>query len=270
MKVLSFLAALLLNLPNLQASPQAAATPSSSSAQAITLLTQSAAKLTGNVTLSDVTLVGTARRIAGSDDESGTSVAKALATGEARVDLGFASGSRSEVVGTSNKCLAGSWSGPDGVAHPISNHNLMTDSSWFFPTLSVGRMISSGKYVLSYLGRETHDDQAVEHVTAFQSSTFQPPAGIPAFRHLTQMDLFLDPNTLLPEALAFNIHPDNDAGLDIPVEVRFSDYRLVNSAQIPFHVQKFINNSLFLDFQFDSALLNSGLSTKSFSVGADL
>jgi hypothetical protein len=241
-----------------------------SAPQATALLQQSLAALSNGHAITDVTLSGTARRIAGSDDESGSSAAKALATGEARVDLSFASGSRSEVVGTSNKCLAGSWSGPDGVAHLISNHNLMTDSSWFFPTLSVGRMISSGKYVLSYVGRETHDDQAVEHVTAFQSSTFQPPAGIPTFSHLTQMDLFLDPNTFLPAALAFNIHPDNDAGLDIPVEVRFSDYRLINGAQIPFHVQKFINNSLFLDFQFDSAVLNSGLSTNLFTVSAGL
>src|ERR1700693_2355891 len=102
MKVLSVLAAILLAFPNLLASPQGSAPASNSSSQAAILLAQSAAKLTGNVTLSDVTLVGTARRIAGSDDESGTSVAKALATGEARMDLSFASGSRSEVVGTSN------------------------------------------------------------------------------------------------------------------------------------------------------------------------
>jgi hypothetical protein len=224
----------------------------------------------GRAALSDVTLTGTARRIAGSDNESGTTTLKALTTGEARMDLSLPAGSRSEVVSFSNKCPAGAWSGPDGVAHPISNHNLMTDSSWFFPAYTVGRMNSSGKFILSYIGHETHDGQAVEHVMAYQSSTFQPPAGIPTFSHLTQMDLFLDSSTLLPAALAFNIHPDNNAGLDIPVEIRFSDYRPVNGAQIPFHVQKFINNSLALDLQFTSAVLNSGLSTNSFTVGAGL
>jgi|HubBroStandDraft_6_1064221.scaffolds.fasta_scaffold05637_2 hypothetical protein len=249
-----------------QSSPLAQA----SGPSATDLLSKSLAALTGGHPLTDVTLSGTARRIAGSDDESGTNVAKALATGEARMDLSFPSGSRSEVVAVSNKCPAGSWSGPDGVAHSISNHNLMTDSSWFFPTFTIGRLLSPGPYTLTLVGQETRNGQTVEHVMAYQSSTVQLPFGIPTFSHLTQMDLFLDSNTLLPAALAFNTHPDKDAGLDIPVEIRFSDYRSVNGAQIPFHVQKFINNSLSLDFQFDSAVLNSGLSTSSFTVGAGL
>lgn len=266
MKVLVFLGALLLTLPNMQAAQQASAQTPASSPQAATLLAQSAAALVRNVALSDVTLTGTARRIAGSDDESGSVAMRALATGEARMDLSFPSGSRNEVVGPSNKCLAGTWSGPDGLAHPISSHNLMTDSSWFFPAFTVGRMVSSGKLILSYLEHETQNGQAVEHVIAYQSSTFQPPAGIPTFSHLTQMDLFLDSSTLLPAALAFNIHPDNNAGLDIPVEIRFSDYRPVNGAQIPFHIQKFISNTLALDLQFTSAVLNSGLSPTEFVV----
>jgi type II secretory pathway pseudopilin PulG len=270
MKMLVSFAAFLLTLPNMQAAQQANAQTPASSLQAATLLAQSAAALVHNVALSDVTLTGTAHRIAGSDDESGTTALKALTTGEARMDLSFPSGSRSEVVGVLNECPAGTWSGPDGVAHSVSNHNLMTDSSWFFPIFAVGRIISSGKYVLSYVGHETQNGQAVEHLTAYQSSTVPLPAGIPTFSHLTQMDLFLDSSTLLPAALAFNIHPDNNSGLDIPVQVLFSDYRLVNGAQIPFHVQKFINNSLTLDLQFTSAVLNSGLSTNSFTVGAGL
>jgi hypothetical protein len=241
-----------------------------SAPQATVLLQQSLTALSGGHPITDVTLSGTARRIAGSDDESGTVVLKALATREARIDMGLPSGSRSEVVAFSNKCPAGSWSGPDGVAHPISNHNLMTDPSWFFPNFTVGRLLSPSPYTLTYVGQETRNGQTVEHVMAYQSSTIQLPAGIPTFSHLTQMDLFLDSKTLLPAALAFNTHPDKDAGLDIPVEIRFSDYRSVNGAQTPFHVQKFINNSLSLDFQFDSVVLDSGLSTSSFTVGAGL
>ena len=85
MKVLSVLAALLLTFPNLQAGPQASAPASTSSSQAATLLTQSAAALTGNVALTDVALTGTARRIAGSDDESGTATYKAI-SGANRLD----------------------------------------------------------------------------------------------------------------------------------------------------------------------------------------
>jgi len=52
--------------------------------------------------------------------------------------------------------------------------------------------------------------------------------------------------------------------LDIPVEIRFSDYRPVSGAQIPFHVEKFLNNTLLLDLQFTNAQLNSGLSASLF------
>jgi hypothetical protein len=85
--------------------------------------------------------------------------------------------------------------------------------------------------------------------------------------HLSKMDFFLDPTTFLPAAVTFNIHPDNDAGLDIPIEVRFSDYRAVNGVQVPFHVQKFLNNSLVLDLQFATAVLNTGLAASQFQVG---
>jgi hypothetical protein len=76
---------------------------------------------------------------------------------------------------------------------------------------------------------------------------------------LSQTDLYLDPATFLPVIIAFNIHPDNNALTDIPIEIHFSDYRPVSGVLIPFHVQKFLNNGLYLDLQFQSAAINSGL-----------
>jgi hypothetical protein len=73
------------------------------------------------------------------------------------------------------------------------------------------------------------------------------------------MDFFLDSTTFLPTNVTFNIHPDDNALLDIPIEARFSDYRAINGAQIPYHVQKLVNNNLYLDLQFETAALNTGL-----------
>jgi len=238
-----------------------------SSPQALPLLQQALAALTGGQPITDITLSGTARRIAGSDDESGTTVLEALTTGQARMDLSLPSGSRSEVVTFTKQCPAGYWSGPDGVFHAVANHNLLSDSSWFFPAFTVTRLTVTSKYVVSYVGQETENGRAFTHLTAYQPnpSNSELPAWLPTFSHLTQMDLFLDSTTLLPARLEFNMHPDNNMGQDIPVEILFSDYRTVNGAQIPFHVQKSLNNSLFLDFQLESAVLNSGLSTTSFN-----
>ncbi len=244
-------------------SAQQTTTPS---LQALTLLQRSLNALSGGQSLADATLSGTARRIAGSDDETGTVVLKALSAGASRMDLSLPSGQRSEIWNAVGDAPVGTWSGPDGISHPISNHNLMTDSAWFFPALTISRLVTLQTNVVSYVGQETKDGLLLNHLTAFQQFSGLPTKAVSQQQHLSQMEIFLDPSTFLPVALAFNIHPDNDASLDIPAEVRFSDYRPVNGIQIPFHVQKYLNNTLILDLQFQTSVLNSGLSTSAFQV----
>jgi len=245
-------------------------TPPQRDPRAVAILQQSltaigGAAAAGRVVINDVTLTGRARRIAGSDDETGTAVVKALATGEARMDFSFPSGQHSEVRTNSEKGPAGKWSGRDGTAHTISRHNLMVDSSWFFPALMLRRLSSSQGFAVSYAGNETWDGRAVEHLTVSQQFPGVPARAAALMQRLSQMEIYLDASTLLPSAVSFNTHPDNDAGRDIPVEIRYSDYRVVNGAQVPFHVQKYLNNGLVLDVQFETAALNTGLSASSFS-----
>jgi hypothetical protein len=239
--------------------------PAAGNPQAIQLLQRALSAITKGAPLQDITLTGTARRIAGSDDETGAATLKAVADAS-RIDLNLSSGPRSEIQNSSGGSPAGTWSGPDGVAHAISFHNLLTDPAWFFPAFPIARGVSGSGYLVTYVGQETRDSQAVEHVTISQTSSVQTPSGAPTLGHLSQMDFFLDSTTFLPAAVTFNIHPDNDAGLDIPIEVRFSDYRVVNGVQVPFHVQKFLNNGLVLDLQFNTAVLNTGLAASQFQV----
>lgn len=244
---------------------QQSSSTTQSSPQAISLLHQSLAALTGGQPVTDVTLSGTVRRIAGSDDETGTAILKAASNGSARLDFNFSSGPYSETANFFSS-PAGSWSGPDGVSHSIVFHNLLSEAAWFFPAFAVGRRLSTSGYVATYIDHETHEGQAVEHVSVSQNAPIPNPPGGVTFEHLTRLDFYLDSTMLLPAAVTFSIHADNDALLDIPVEVRFSDYRSVNGAQVPFHMQKFLNNSLFLDFQAQAVTPNSGLTAAAFIV----
>jgi hypothetical protein len=160
----------------------------------------------------------------------------------------------------------GAWSGPDGVLHAIAFHNLLTGPAWFFPAFTIAQGLSASGYVATYVGSETHNGQAVQHVSLSQPSLFPGGPGALSSAHLTQVNLFFDSTTLLPSAVAFNIHPDNNALLDIPVEIRFSTYTTVNGVQVPFHIQKYLNNTLLLDFQVNSVTFNSGLTASSFSL----
>jgi len=244
----------------------AAQQTATSSRQALQLLQRSAAALSGGQTLTDVTISGTAHRIAGSDDETGTAVLKGLSSGAGRSDLSLSTGQRSEVQNLTGTELAGAWSGPNRVSHAIAFHNLLTEPAWFFPAFAISRRISGSGFVATYIGHETHNGQAVEHVSVYQSLPFPNVPGMPTFQHLTQVDFFLDATTLLPAAISFSTHPDNNELLDLPIEVRFSDYGPINGAQVPFHVQKYLNNSLILDFQAESVTFNSGLTASSFSL----
>lgn len=231
--------------------------------QGVAYLQKALAALAPSTTITDLTLSGSARRVAGSDDESGTVVIKALAGTGSRIDLTLPSGPRSEIRSASAGPV-GSWSGPDGVTHAMAYHNLLTDPGWV-PSLTIASLLSAQNAVITYFGTETRDGQSVIHVSASQQS---PPDSVETklMQHLTQTEIYLDASTSLPASITFNTHADNNARLDIPVEIRFSEYRTASGASIPFHVQKFLNNSLFLDLEFDSAAINSGLSSSAFAV----
>lgn len=266
--VLAFLFALLI-FPVLAStrpgrSQQTATSTAQSSPQGLTLLAQSLAALTGGQSITDITLSGTARRIAGSDDESGTATLKAIA-GASRLDLSLSGGARSEIANLATAPAAGSWSGPDGVSHPMALHNLMNQAS-IFPAFTLAAITPMQNFVVTIVGRESKAGHFVDHLSVSQQFPQMSGNTATMSQHLTRLDIFLDASTFLPVALDFSVHPDNDAGLDLPVEILFPSYQVVSGAQIPSHVQEFFNNSLLLDLQFTSAQLNSGLSASMFHV----
>jgi hypothetical protein len=71
---------------------------------------------------------------------------------------------------------------------------------------------------------------------------------------------------LLPEFVTFASHPDSNFNIAIPVEIDFADYRSVGKARVPFHVLRFEQGVLKLDFVVASAAVNSGLSASAFSL----
>jgi hypothetical protein len=241
--------------------------PGTANVQGALLAQRSLAALTGRgAPIKDVTLTGSARRTVGSADETGTAVFRALATGEARADFSFPSGQRSESYTNSSSGPLGAWEAPDGTSGAMPLHNLLVDSAWFCPALMLSKQSSSQNLVVSDGGRETHDGLMVERLAISKQFPSLPARVSAAMQRLSEMEVYLDAITSLPVSVSFNTHPDNNAGRDFPVEIKFSDYRIVNGVQIPFHLQKYINGGLVLDLQFEKADLNTGLSSTAFTV----
>jgi hypothetical protein len=239
-------------------------------AQATILVEKAHALMARSTSISDVVITGNARRIAGSDNESGTVTWKAMTTGEASEEFSFPSGQRREVRGSAAGKSGGRWSGPDGTLHAMAEHNSKVEGAWFCPVVLLHRVVSSQDKTVRYLGSETVENQTLERVRVASRDPAIPEKASPQIvqlvQHLTEMDFYLDSVTLLPSKITFNEHPDSDASKDIPVEIYFSDYRVVNAVQVPFHLQKYFNGSLVLEVQVDSVVLNSGLSASTFSL----
>jgi hypothetical protein len=237
-------------------------TPASSagSPQAVTQLTRAFGGLTGSIAVNDVTLSGNVERVAGSDDETGTVIFKGL-NGTYRLDMAFRNGTLSEIVSSQNGVPTGNWIGPDGTSHAMAMHNLKVDQGWF-PLFMLQSLISSPNSILAYVGQETRNEVSVIHISAVQSPPVDAPDDVASLmQHLTQQDIYLDAVNHLPISYVFNSHSDSNATVDIPTEIRYSNYQTVGGLQIPMHVQKFVNNNLALDLQFQTALPNSGITS---------
>ena len=231
------------------------------SSDVLTILRASLAAQAGKETVQDITLTGNVESIAGSDDETVPFTFKGTLSGSARTDIQLSSGTLTEIRTIATSGPTGTWSRGDDVQHPISGHNLMTDPAWCSPVLIVERLLSNPAVMVSYLGTE-------DGLAHFQAN--QPvPTGTVAtstslVQHLGQVDLYLDPKTFLPVKLSLNTHPDDNALLDLPVLIEFSNYQAVSGVTVPMHVQKQLNGTLALDVQVQNVAVNSGLSQSNF------
>ena len=249
---------------------RAQSTPSSTSSQsfapgsdpqAISFAEQSIAALSGKEAIQDVTLTGSVTWNAG-ENETGTIVLRALGSTESRIDLALSGGTRSEIRDASAGYAQGKWINPNGTSGMFASHNTMTDAVWFFPIFS--SLVAQSNVVLSYVGLENRNGELVQHLRSCIYQSSNDPS--PLVQQLTTTDFYLDAGSSLPVAVTFNQHPDNNAQLNIPVEIEFSNYQSISGALIPTHIQKSANGTTMLDIAVTGAVFNSGLTLSEFSV----
>lgn len=231
--------------------------------QALALASSAIAALTGGRSIQDVTLLGDVTWNAGNND-TGTVTLRALGSNESRVDLALAAGTRSEIRDASTGAAKGKWDSPDGKSGVFAYQNTMTDAVWFFPAF--GSLAGGPNVVLSYVGQESRNDQPVQHLRSIIYHPELSGGAGPSLQRLSTMDFYLDATSLLPVAVLYNQHPDDNVAVNIPIEIDYSNYQSVSGVQVPMHIQKSANGSLTLDVAVTSAAFNSGLSMSLFSV----
>ena len=230
--------------------------------QALALIASSLKALTGGTAVTDVTLQATVAFVAGSDQESGTAALTGKIGEESLTQLSLTSGPRQQV----RNGLLGAWSGPDGVSHCMSTPNCFTDASWFFPALTLEALSSNLQYDLTYLGPDSSTGAPLLHVQVGLVQAADSATASATILRISTMDLYFDPQSFLPLVLDFKVHPDNDPGTDIPVEIQFGNFQSVSGGLAPFSIVEYLQGTLTLSFTVSSVVLNSGVPDSLFAV----
>lgn len=120
--------------------------------------------------------------------------------------------------------------------------------------------------MLSYVGSEIRGAISVQHLRSYYYLPAKKPALTVLAQNASTTDFYLDSDFLLPVAIVFNTHPDDDATANIAVEIDFSNYRAVSGVQLPMHIQKFVQGTLAVDFTVTTAVFNTGLPDSLFAL----
>jgi len=205
-----------------------------------------------------ITLSGNAIWHAGGQDDSGPVTLTATMTGEFQMTLQLSRGQKLETQTGTGTGAACSWTGSDGKAHNIDLGNCLKPAVWFLPAISLQPSMLSSSVVAADLGQGVigSDSTPYRHLNTQLQLTGLPAATIDSMEKRSTTDIGLDPTTMLPAVLEYKVHPDNGASIPISIEAHYSNYQDVNGVQIPFLIQRSINNSLQLEITVTSAEFN--------------
>lgn len=223
---------------------QQAATPQKAFQSAISSLNS------GNV--GALQLSGTVEVPSGENSDTGTFSGQCSISGTSQLQMQLSSGTRTENRSITAGVASGNWVDSQGVEHAVALHNVQTPSAWFCPQIALAAMLESNTLAIQFLGSETKNGIAVLHYGV------APPvpanaSGVSSSSGIGQTDVYLDAATLRPVAFDFNAHPDNNALVNIPVEIQFSNYVDLGGVFVPGTVSKTLNGALVLSLQVTSA-----------------
>jgi hypothetical protein len=269
-----------------QQSASTGTTSGPQTSQAASILQQALAAQTGGAPVTDVTMTGsvtvtrtfnTPAGIAvpslGSGVDSGTISYVATASGQGQSTVTLTSGMQTEIRDISSGSPILYEAGTDGVTHAITTQSAFSPHpAWFYPALIVSAGLSSSNYASTYIGQESWNGSAAQHVAIWLLPSASPSvARFP--QRITQHDVFLDPTSLLPVAMTFTVHPYdpvNPNGTILPLrgdsvdgleQVTFSDYRKVQGRAAAFHIHTSLQvgaATIITDTQLTSVSFDTG------------
>ena len=230
---------------------------STQSTDATATLAQISNAFSGNKPVSHVQLSGSATWYSGGNQDTGTATLTASASGGAQMQLSMTQkGAWTETQSDIGFGMDCGWAGSDGVLHSGDALNCLKPVVWFLPSLSLqSSQIPSGIGAAD-LGMGTVGPGSYHHLQLQAVLSDMPNRLLTDSVQASTVDIGLDPHTLLASVLRYQVHPDSGAQVQIPIEIRYSNYQTVNGVVVPFTIQRYLNGSLQLQITINSASIN--------------
>jgi len=149
-----------------------------------------------------------------------------------------------------------SWAGSDETSHSGDLMNCLKPAVWFLPSISLQPASIPSGVGFADLGVGAVGSGIYRHLQSQAVLSAMPNQLLSQSMEASTMDIGFDSSTLLPSVLKYQVHPDNGAQVNIPIEIRYSDYRKIDGAEIPFLIQRYVNGSLQLEIHVSSAQIS--------------
>ena len=223
-------------------------------ASGLTLAIAARAAMTNGVVITDIRLDATCTSYHGESTASGSATLTAVAGGGSRVELcsgGNDGDRRTEVRTRPETSDLGGWKATDGVVNVSSLANTFSDPVWFYPALGSLAAIGSPDLQVAANGPDSFVIRRVPVGARGAAAALIAHAGETTYR--------LDPRTNLPVEVDYAVHPDVDAGTDIPVRVVFDNWHAQGGVMVPGHITRYLNGSREFEVEITSAVINTGV-----------
>jgi hypothetical protein len=230
--------------------------------QAVSVLTQAlsaAGGLPAIAAVLDFKATGNVTYYWAGQDVTGTATIKGRGTTQFRIDSTVSDGTYTLLVNNQS----GELKDVRGRKTPISFANAVNKGNLIFPLGEIASRSQDMTVGITYVGLVTFNGQQVHQIRTRRVLVGDSGPG-QIINKLTVRDFFIDPQTFQVVATLDQGHPDDNAGVDIPHEMLFSDYRAVNGITIPFSITEKIAGQTTWTIQLSQITFNNGLGDTDF------
>lgn len=136
------------------------------------------------------------------------------------------------------------------------------------PLLGIAEWMSHDRSSIRYVGTEAVQGKNLIRLSLTKMGRAEDSPDIQStMAAIHQQELYFDPETRMPVRLRYYEHP-GDWRVNIPVDVEFSDFKVVNGILFPTRVTRSIRGQKLGEYVFESLVFGAELSAQDFAVGA--